>query len=183
MEKILVLGKRIDIALKAESIQKIVEYLANIPLHDKDSIIQDLNELIVIHRKNETEKQTIEAKKKDDQKFVCEIEKISLSLLKLNHDEPDHYHRNWENIRWQKTVIGVNKKTENGFSIVGDFVKSPTRLKMGDLVLNCVNKGKSTGYQLIKIDSAINAHEIAWITEEKWAIQLWDSITQNLAKN
>ena len=177
LERILTLGERIDIALKAESIKKVVEYLSTIPLQNKSDIIHDLNELITIHAKQENDKKIAEADKlrSSGELFIADLDAIASKLA------GDHSRYNGG---WFKTVTGLNKNTEDGYSLRGDFVKDKTQLKKGTLILDCSISGSRKNqvkrYALIKINSASEGQLIATSEGKTWAIDLWEAIEKNL---
>lgn len=167
MENMISLGEKKILKLKPNSIELVIEFLSAIPLQTKEQIIIELREQKALSEKR------VEKAMEMPKKFLCDILEIAQKLLP---EDTDNYGRHYA-IHWQKSVTGLNKKVENGYSIIGSFLTSPTQLKVGDLILSHALIGKNKPlYQLIQLDSETTAHVIAETKESKWSVFLWEAI-------
>lgn len=89
---------------------------------------------------------------------------------------------------WCKTVVGLDKSKNNGYSILGDFVKAELlQMQKPGLYLDCdidgSRKHPEKNYRLFRYDG----EGVTIITEIRnggadWAVRLWPSIESELEK-
>lgn len=85
---------------------------------------------------------------------------------------------------WLKTVEELDKSVKNGYSLVGDFVKS------GDfeeeysegLYLDCNKEDKKTvDYRLFRFkDNKVRLLDMVINGKQNWATELWDAVEDEL---
>ncbi len=88
---------------------------------------------------------------------------------------------------WLKTVEELDKSVTNGYSLVGDFVKS------GDfeneypdgLYLDCNKEGSSKkpqiDYRLFKFENEkVRLLDLVIDAQRNWALELWDAVEEKL---
>jgi hypothetical protein len=88
---------------------------------------------------------------------------------------------------WLKTIEKLDKKVSNGYSLVGDFVKS------GDfeeeypdgLYLDCNKEGKKSkpqqDYRLFRLkDGKLRLLDLIINGKQSWACDLWDTIEEEI---
>jgi hypothetical protein len=112
--------------------------------------------------------------------FICNVEELVKNIMK---DAPESRYSRY-NGGWLKTVTGIDKTQENGYSIKGEFIKSVTQLLPNTLILDCSiggsRKNQDKYYNLVKIIDADHAEFIAATDGKTWAIELWPAIEANL---
>ena len=146
----------------------------------KEQILKEL-ELIKIDLKNEksasfedVEKLMQRIKGEEKSPTVCDLfkkikEKATLSC-------------GYYNGGWIKTVIGVNKKATNGYSITGDFVQKQGTFPYKDGLYLCCSiegsrKNRENNYILFSFDGE-KVEVIKEIEDGRrdWAVLLWEHI-------
>ena len=83
---------------------------------------------------------------------------------------------------WLKTVTGLDKSVLNGYSLVGEFVKSGDfKEEYSDgLYLDC-NK---TGNRLLRLKHGkLTLIDQVYDGRKNWAVEFWDSVSEELNPN
>lgn len=99
----------------------------------------------------------------------------------ISEIDPDIKFR--ENGGWLKTVEKLDKSVKNGYSLVGDFVKSgdfEEKYSEG-IYLDCNKEGKKSkpqlDYRLFRFkDGKIRLLDMIIDGKQNWAVQLWDAL-------
>lgn len=105
---------------------------------------------------------------------------------KVLFDPAEHFER--YNGGWTKIVKGLDKKTTDGFSIVGGFTTTGKKdwYKVGQLYLDCgiggSRKNQTKYYTLFVIDPKGKPQTIAETKGKNWAVDLWPYI-ENYGKS
>lgn len=88
---------------------------------------------------------------------------------------------------WNKTVTGIDKSKDNGYSLIGEFVKSEqlSNQKPG-LFVDCdiqgSRKNQSKKYQLFSLKEDGTAEFLFYSEGADWAVKMWATIESYLDK-
>ncbi len=110
--------------------------------------------------------------------------------------EGKYFGNPWEKIKeatrynggWTKSVTGIDRSKNNGYSLKGDFMgKSGDTYIVGNLYLDCgiggSRKNQEKFYNLFTIESDGKVKVIAEAEDSReWAISLWNMIEEFLGK-
>ncbi len=87
-------------------------------------------------------------------------------------------------------VKGIDKSCTNGYSIEGDFIKNGDYKEEipNGLYLDCNKEGKKSkpksDYRLIRVsDGSLKLIDVVYDGKKNWAVDLWDSISEELDEN
>jgi hypothetical protein len=89
---------------------------------------------------------------------------------------------------WVKTIEGIDKTKNNGFSLIGKFLDPVDFYNVGGLYLDCDVQGsrkhQEKNYRLFTINEDGEIVILQEIVDGKqgWAIELWDTIEKFLNK-
>lgn len=91
---------------------------------------------------------------------------------------------------WLKTVTGLDKSVLNGFSLIGEFVKSGDyKSEFADgLYLDCNKEGKKSNpkqdFRLLRLKNGkLTLIDQVYDAKKNWAVELWDSISEEIDSN
>ena len=91
---------------------------------------------------------------------------------------------------WLKNVSGLDKSVTNGYSIEGNFIKAGdyTEELPNGLYLDCNKEGKKSkpksDYRLIRVNAgSLTLIDAVFDSKKNWAVDLWDSIAEELDEN
>ncbi len=91
---------------------------------------------------------------------------------------------------WLKLVTGIDKSVTNGYSIEGNFVKNGDYKEEipNGLYLDCNKEGKKSkpksDYRLIRVSNGTcRLIDAVYDGKKNWAVDLWDSISEELDEN
>lgn len=91
---------------------------------------------------------------------------------------------------WLKNVSGLDKSVTNGYSIEGNFIKAGdyTEELPNGLYLDCNKEGKKSkpksDYRLIRVNAgSLTLIDAVFDGKKNWAVDLWDSIAEELDEN
>lgn len=113
----------------------------------------------------------------------CERMKTVVLIREENVTKIPGYNR--YNGGWLKKVTGLDKTRTNGYSILGEFVKTPFYANAGDLVLDCSiggsRKHQVKAYHLCRVEEDGSLTMIEEVEHSReWAVNFWDAIEKNL---
>lgn len=82
---------------------------------------------------------------------------------------------------WTKTVTGLDKSKDNGYSLIGEFVKSEQLANQAPgLYVDCdiagSRKNQAKQYQLFELKPDGTAQYLAYSRGFDWAVKLWPAI-------
>lgn len=91
---------------------------------------------------------------------------------------------------WLKTVTGLDKSVLNGYSLVGEFVKSGDyKYEYSDgLYLDCNKEGKKSkpkqDFRLFRLKHGkLTLLDQLYDGKKNWAVEFWDSVSEELNPN
>ena len=91
---------------------------------------------------------------------------------------------------WLKTVTGLDKSVLNGYSLVGEFVKSGDYMyEYSDgLYLDCNKEGKKSkpkqDFRLFRLKHGkLTLIDQVYDGKKNWACELWDSVSEEINPN
>ena len=91
---------------------------------------------------------------------------------------------------WLKTVTGLDKSVLNGYSLVGEFVKSGDyKYEYSDgLYLDCNKEGKKSkpkqDFRLFRLKHGkLTLLDQVYDGKKNWAVEFWDSVSEELNPN
>ena len=88
---------------------------------------------------------------------------------------------------WLKTVTGLDKSVLNGYSLVGEFVKSGDyKSEYSDgLYLDCNKEGKKSNpkqdFRLLRLKNGkLTLIDQVYDAKKNWAVEFWDSVAEEI---
>ena len=88
---------------------------------------------------------------------------------------------------WLKTVTGLDKSVLNGYSLVGEFVKSGDyKYEYSDgLYLDCNKEGKKSNpkqdFRLFRLKNGkLTLIDQVYDAKKNWAVEFWDSVAEEI---
>ena len=91
---------------------------------------------------------------------------------------------------WLKTVTGLDKSVLNGYSLVGEFVKSGDyKMEYSDgLYLDCNKTGKKSkpkqDFRLFRLKNGkLTLIDQVYDGKKNWAVEFWESVSEELNPN
>jgi|SRR6185503_20060100 len=86
---------------------------------------------------------------------------------------------------WMKSVTGLDKTKNNGYSLLGDFVGEGLQPLQPGLYLVCdiggSRKNQVKTYTLVVLHTDSSVETIVWVQDNDWAVQLWKLIDEYFA--